>query len=77
MSEELKYKYHIVYAFRDGNKGGTGSMDTSTRCKFTDSGSVKALKDYIEEDQGFTDVVILSWAAYEKESWFTNFWRLF
>lgn len=76
-SDELKYKYYVVYLFHNGNKSGTGSMDTSLRYKITDSEAVKSIKDFIENDQGFTDVVILSWLAYEKENWFARLKRIF
>ncbi len=71
-SEYLPYKYHVVYLFSDGEARGTGSIDLSRRHKFRSNKDIKATKKYLEDKNDYQDVVILSWLAYEKETWFSK-----
>ena len=77
MSGELKYGYHVVYIFSDGDKRGTGSIDLRRSYKFRSTEDVNSSKKYLEEEYGYHNVVILSWQAYETETWFSKLIGIF
>ena len=67
MSEKQSYLYHVVYQYAGAGRNGIASLTMELDEKITSSKSVLELKEFIEREQKFDNVVITNWK--ELESW--------
>ena len=53
----MKYKYHVVYGFLNGN----GTIEIDSNCKIDNYETIKNIENIIKQKNNLDNVVLLNW----------------
>lgn len=60
--EQYPYSYHVAYNFgKEDRSSGMGAMNVKRSRRITSTDEVKNVREFIEKENNFKDVVIINW----------------
>lgn len=68
-----KYKYFISFHWKKNRRSGFANADIVFEKPISDNYDICSIQDSLKEENGFDQVIVITWQPYEFESNFKDF----